>query len=405
MTDKLHLPLRVQLATYAAGFFSLSMTSMTSIAIPLWAVTIGASPLWIGIAVAARSFLPMLISVHGGKMVGRLGPRRVMIVLTAGGVILSPLFPLFPNVAALIVLQSLMGVCNIYGWIGAQAQINQLTGGHPTYTGRFTACTVAGTLTGPLVAGIAWEWGGEWAMFSAFGLWNIGLLTVSWLIPKEAGRAMVGGGSRPTAAELLPRIADYVAAYRLMLRPAVSFVICGTFLRNCVFGMRLSFYTVFLSQAVHLQATEIATLMTASAGVATCAALALRPALMILPERWILVLTLAIMVTGTGLTPLMDSFNGLLALGLFQGIGMGLNLSVILASLSRAAGPQEQGAIVGLRATANPMGAMLVPIIMGAAVEWAGLSAAFFWVGGGIAVLIAASWLLARRAQRAEATA
>lgn len=48
---------RTRAKIYIAGFFSLGIVPMSTVAVPLWALQLGAEPFLIGLAVAARALL------------------------------------------------------------------------------------------------------------------------------------------------------------------------------------------------------------------------------------------------------------------------------------------------------------------------------------------------------------
>lgn len=159
-------------AAYAAGFFSLSLVPMSSLVVPLWALSLGAPPWLIGVAVASRSVLPFLLSIHGGAMMDRLGTRRLMLIFTGAGALLTLLHPLLPWIGALIALQLIVGWAQGMGWIGAQTKIARLTRGSAAYAARFSFVTTAGTFLGPLAAGVAWDVFGAWGAFVLIAAWG-----------------------------------------------------------------------------------------------------------------------------------------------------------------------------------------------------------------------------------------
>ena len=71
---------------------------------PLWAVVVVGEDqaFLIGLIVASRQILPVLLAIHGGALMDRLGARRVMLVFGAIGIITSAAFPFFPIVAVII---------------------------------------------------------------------------------------------------------------------------------------------------------------------------------------------------------------------------------------------------------------------------------------------------------------
>ena len=187
-----------------AGFFSLGLVPMMTVAVPLWTLEIGAAPWLIGVALGARAALSVLFSIHGGALIDRLGTTRVMVGCSAVAAVLLPLYPLFPNIGYLILLQLIVGFVQGLAWMSAQTQIGLLSGGEPTFIGRFTFVSTLGNAAGPLAVGIAWDGWGPHGAFGVLGLWAAGALVSVLVLPARVhGRADAARkvhGSRCTAA-------------------------------------------------------------------------------------------------------------------------------------------------------------------------------------------------------------
>ena len=217
-SKRVRIPLRDQLPIYAAGIFSNGATNSVTMILALWVVMIDPSPLMVGIMIGSRQILPVLFSIHGGALMDRLGIRKIMIGFATIGAVTPFLFPVFPFFSAIVILQMLTGIAMAIGWIGTQAQFGVLMKGHPVYAGRVTFFNRFSTLAGPPVAGAAWDLFGPWGGFGFVGLWAIGLLIASILLPLPTRNANVEKSkefSRITFRDLLPRVSDYVAAFRL----------------------------------------------------------------------------------------------------------------------------------------------------------------------------------------------
>lgn len=351
---------------------------MTSLIVPLWALSLGASPVLIGVAVASRSVLPFFLSIHGGALMDRLGTRRLMLIFTAAGAVLSLLYPMLPTVAALIALQLVVGWAQGMGWIGAQTKIARLTRGNATYAGRFSFFSTAGTFIGPLVAGAAWDLFGPWGAFVSIALWGAVLSWAAYRLPTPpAGQAR----SRDLRwSDLLPHMSDYVRAFALLAIPGVALVVAATFLRISAFSVQGSFYTVYLA-GIDMSGTQIGILVGLAALIGGPAALLTGPAAKAVSQHWLLLGSIAVAVVAICLTPVLSGFWALLiAAGIF-GLGLGVGLPLLLSILSDATHEREQGVSVGLRTTANRLASIVVPLLMGFAVELAGIEYGFLAVG------------------------
>ncbi|MBA2690411.1 MAG: MFS transporter [Burkholderiales bacterium] len=386
--------LRGLFATYATGFFSLSLVPMTSLVVPLWALSIGATPALIGIIVASRSVLPFFLSIHGGAMMDRLGTRRMMLIFTAAGALVSLLYPLSTRIGVLIALQLFVGWAQGMGWIGAQTKIARLTGGNTTYAAHFSFVTTCGTFLGPLIAGVTWDAYGPWGAFVLIALWGGCLTLASYLLPAAGQRAPV----RLRWRELLPQPADYWRAFALLSIPGVALVVGATFLRISAFSIQGSFYTVYL-QGVGLSGTSIGILVGVASLIGGPAALLTGLAAKAVRPHWLLLGSIALAVIFISITPLLHGFVPLLiAAGIF-GLGLGMGLPLLLSILSDAISTRDQGISVGLRTTANRLASIVLPVAMGLVIEVTGIEYGFYAIG--LALLAAvglAAWLLHRSA-------
>jgi len=380
-------------AVYASGFFSLSLVPMTSLAVPLWAVSLGAPPAMIGIAIAARSVLPFFLSIHGGVMMDRLGTRQVTLFFTLTGALFSLLYPLLPWIGAVIVLQLFIGLAQGMGWIGAQTKIARLARGSPVYAGRFSFFTTLGTFIGPMLVGKAWDTLGAWGAFTAIALWGGGLFLAAFALP--APSAIGRSRRRLHVRDFIPRLSDYFQAFALLGSASIALVVIATFMRIAAFSVQGSFYAVYL-HGIGLSGAAIGVLVGFASLLGGPAALLVGPALKRVRADWLLLASNAVAIVFICVTPLLHDFILLLiAAGLF-GLGYGIALPLLLSILSEATGVKEQGMSVGLRTTANRLASIVIPLAMGFIGEWAGIDNAFLIVGTLLLILGAVAVVLIR---------
>jgi MFS family permease len=412
VADDERIPLPVQCAVYASGLFANSLAYMTTVVVPLWALTLEPSAFMIGVVLGARHFLTLLLSIHSGALMDRLGARRVMVFFAVICILLPVFYPMLPSIPALIVLQMLIGLATSTGWTGAQTLIGQVMKGNPTYAGRLSFSIRIGVFISPPIIGITWDHLGPWWAFSIMSLWATGSLIASLSLPTtHPGAPAVSGawdhgedrgvrtGAKVALGDLMPRLSDYIAAFRLMAIPAVVFVVAVTMLRMAGNGIQNSFYVVYL-RSIDVTATEIGLLLAAASVLGGVGALAIGPVARIFRPHWLLLMTVTGSIVLVAITPLLGSFFLLLIASGLRGGTMGMSQPLMISILSRATGRESQGKSVGLRATANRLTATVLPIVMGAVVELAGLEASFLIIGG---VLVALMALLAIHVKRTPA--
>lgn len=373
------VPVRVQAAVYATGLFSSTQTVLVAVVLPLWLLHLNASPVMIGFALGSFNLLPFLFSVHGGALMDRLGPRRVMIAFAVMGAATPLLFPVLPFIWAVFVLQMIGGLASTMGWVGAQTLIGQLMKGSPRHAGRFTAICVLGNMVGPPLAGAGWDLIGPWGAFGVLFAWTALQLLAVFALPPAAGDQVAEPHGRLKARDLKPEIKSYTAAFRLLALPMVAFVVMLSMVRITGYSIQGSFYVVYLN-GHGITGTAIGLLMATGAVAAAAGALGAAPLARMMHSSWLLVVTALLSVLAMTVTPLLGLYVLFLAAQVARGASAGMSTPLIISQLSYAVGP-DQGKAVGLRTMMNRLTSTVTPMVMGALVAWVGLDGSFLVVG------------------------
>ncbi|MFM1815831.1 MAG: hypothetical protein RLZ98_2526 [Pseudomonadota bacterium] len=382
---------RLELSVYLCGLFSNSMSNIIAVILPLWLVTLEPSAFMIGLVLGSRTFLPLLLSIHGGSVIDRVGARRVIfwsgIVLTA----VTLLYPSTTWLPVIIFIQMVAGLAATMGWIGAQTLIGQRMKGDPTYAGRLAFSTRCGILIGPPAAGAVWDLAGPFAAFMFAAIWACGVVLGVLLLPHRATE----GTARRTPSgwrALVPNLGDYLAAFRLMALPAVLLVVLVSVIRVAGEAVNASFYVVYLDSAGY-SGTAIGFLVSAFSVPAAFSALFAGRIAAYFNPFWLLVAAVAAAVVLICITPLLGSYLLLMIAMLARGAVSGMVQPLMLSIVSRATDRQQQGLAVGLRATSNRLAMTFTPILMGAVAEVVGIANSFYVVGVVLVVmLLAIAW-------------
>lgn len=376
--DEVDIPMGVQLAVYATGTFGNTVNNVVTVILPLWAIQLDAAPLMIGLILGSRHFLTMVFSIHGGALMDRFGTRRVLVWFAAIGALTPFLFPAMPWIWAVVVLQMLGGISSSLAWMGAQALVGQIMRGSPLYAGRLSFVLRIGHLAAPVAAGVAWDVFGHWGGFTVLGLWGLGVLLASLALPKPED---TGTRAKLGAADLMPRLSDYVGALRMVAVPAIALVVMASTLRMSGQGMHGSFYVVYL-EGISFSGTLIGVLLAVGSLVGFAGAISVAPLARRFSGHWLLIGAVAGGVMCVSVTPLLGGiFLALLVVSGIRGGAMALAQPLMISILSGAAG-SDQGKGVGIRTTANRLVSFAVPVIMGGVVELVGLEYSFYVVGG-----------------------
>ena len=372
---------------YATGALANGMTDMFAVVVPLWAYSIGMPPTEIGLIVGARGILPMIFGIHMGALIDRLGSRRVLMTVALTASLLSLLYPLSPWFWTLFVLQMIVGLGTVTGFICGTAMVGQLAQGDTQRFAHFTFFSRFGTFSGPILTGILWDLAGPWGAFSFIAIWGGSLFALACLSPTRPP-APGEVPRKPRLSDLIPRPSDYINSFALLGIPAVALAISITLLRSTTSGIQDSFYIVHLN-SIGLTGTMIGILVSAaeiSSGLGSLTAAKIER---FLSPHWILIWFSLLAILFITVTPMISGFIALLFVfqglrGLCQGVMQPVGFSI----LSQAAGSGAQGAVMGLRMTGTRFMNTILPPIMGITVEHWGIEAGFYLVGAVLSVIL-----------------
>ncbi len=380
---------RSHAAIFALGFFGLGFVPMMTVAVPLWALDIGATPLMIGLVLGARAALSVVLSIPGGALMDRLGINRIAAAAAIATALLFPLYPALPSVAVLIALQLLTGFAQALVWMAAQAHVGRINRDDPGLMGRFSFVSTSGNLVAPVLCGTAWDAFGPVGAFSLIGAWGLATLVVIGFLPRDVRRGDTPGEGRARGSWL----GDYRDALAIIGAPAVAFVVACSFLMTCVHALRHSFYPVYL-ESLDFGGTTIGVLVAVGSVVAGLSGLAAGPVSRRVRPNILLVATVGTAAALLSSVVLFREFWQLLGIAAGWGVASGIAFPLMLYVLARSVNAERQGMSVGIRSTVNRLAGFVVPVAVGAAVEGFGLEIAFFVFG---AVMLAALGLIALR--------
>jgi len=382
---------RVQAGVYGAALFSNTTPNMAWMAVPLFVASLDLSPLMIGVALGCRHVGPVLLAIHGGALMDRLGTKRVMLFFAVLGILVPLLYPVFPVLWAMIIFQLFSGLADSLGWVGAQTLVGQVMRGEALYTGRMSFCTRIGLFAGPPLGGLAWDLFGPWGAFSMMSLWSLGVFLSVLSIPdialRQAGISAEDGTPVSWRA-ILPRPTDYVASFRLLLIPAIAFAMAMTMLRHVGGGIQGSFYIVYL-EGIGISGTMIGLLLTVNGIFGLGGSLTVAPLQRYLKAHWFLVLAVALTVFAVAITPALENIVSLAAASALRGWALAASLVLLISLIARAVGPEVQGKAMGLRVTLNQLVWFIVPVLLGGIIEFTDLATGFYVAGTLTLALIA----------------
>lgn len=388
---------RQRLLAYALGGMGPGSNALIYFLVPLRAADLEVGFGVIGVLLGVKALTETALAIPLGSFIDRVGARRAFLAGTAGVAVAGACLMVAESLAALIVLQVLLGATRPLAWVGGQSYVSGMrSGADRSYdTGRFSFAASFSQIIAPLIAGSAFQYLGAGTAFVTLVLYGVVFFVVGIGLP-DAGRRPRGAESTGTGLR---------AAARLLRSADMQVVMLLTFTRLWTPSAWNAFLPLFLI-SVGTPASIAGTAASCMALVATVTSLfAGRIA------RWgrasvVTAVGLGISCLGVALTPLAVDVPLVYLPAAMVGIGQGISLPMLLVLVSAAAPPGQRSLALGLRSGVNQGAATAAPLAIAPMVAIGGLGLGFPLAGAiGAAALVAAMVVeLASSRKRAAAS-
>ena len=363
------------------------MTSVRTgrVLLTLYAIKLGAEPLFIGMLAAGFSVIPVLFSWAAGRWSDRFGARWLLLVGVGGassGMLLPWFAPSLPAVLAAGVLSGLsMSFCNVslQNLVGVLSPPDERANNFSNYT----LANSLSSFTGPMIAGFS---------IDHLGLGNTCLIVVALAalpmamlalrgstLPRGSGEARPGGG--PWHALRAPGV------WRVLAMSSVGQT--GTDL--------FQFYMPVYAHDAGLSASAIGVVLAAYSAASFMVRYWLPRLTARSGEQKVLAYAFALSALGVLLVPFFKSVAVLVLVSFLIGLGQGCTGPVTMMLMFSNSAEGRSGEALGLRLTADNLTRLTGPILFGMVASAAGL-AAVFWLNA--AMLGSGSLFAGRRRAR-----
>jgi MFS family permease len=340
--------------------------------VPIYASSLGATPLIVGLVVAANMVLPLGLALYVGAAADRFGTTRVARWSATLFVVSYLLVIGSRNLGLLALGMSGVGLADVGLVVAVQTYV-ALTSTAANRDKNFAHLTIwisLGALVGPVLGGfLADQWGFR-AAFAGSMVLALIALTVAWLMP-ELPRSDADTAPLPGAARTLR---DGVTLVR---DPGVMFVLLTNASMMFAMSVRQSFFPLYL-RSVGLSTTLIGTIFSMN----SFSQMLIRPLIAAAVTRYhhvgVLGLGLLLTMLGIVVTPWLRSFWPLAAAFAVVGIGNGFIQPLTMSLVSGRATANTRGLAIGLRMTTNQIAQIVGPPFFGIVVGGLGLEAAFY---------------------------
>jgi len=295
------------------------------------------------------------------------------------------LYPIKSFIWLILIFQIVSGLADALNWVGAQTYVSRVMKGDPKYTGRMSFCTRLGLLTGPACSGFAMDYFGPWGGFGCISIWSMGILFSVLFLPPDLDQGTDSNKMENEksffASQVLPRFSDYLATFKLLIMPAILFVMAMSFLRHIGGGVQASFFSVHLKD-IGISATTIGLLISVNGAFGLIGSLATEPILRFMKAHTTLLITVIVSIACIAITPILgNSLDFLLLFSGGRGFALAASLVILISMIAQYTSPEMQGKAMGLRVTVNQMAWFVAPIIMGFSAESFGRENSFYIMG------------------------
>ncbi|MEK3979123.1 MFS transporter [Psychrobacillus sp. FSL K6-2836] len=350
-------------------FLFQTIINATRPVITLSADEFGASIVIIGILTSSFALLPMIFSIHAGKVIDKFG-NRMPVIFGFTAAIAGMIVPaIFTTIWALFASQLLLGLANICIPIALQNLLgHQSTSKNRDYFfSMFSLCVALGAVIGPLAGGYLSEHVSFQMVYIFCIVIGIISITFSFQIPKVTQKLK---GS-PT------KLVDSLKLFE------------NSFIRKALFSSALVLYSkdIFvayfplLGKQLNLSTSTIGWII-ALQGLATMFVRFVLPKLLETYKRDT-ILFLSILIAGITflLLPVSQSVFLIALLAIVMGLGLGCGQPISMTTTYNASPPGRTGEVLGLRIATNRFFQLVAPTFFGVIGGSVGMTGIFLFSG------------------------
>lgn len=359
----------VQMALMLTLLNSVSIRA-ARVVLSLYALSLGAQPVTVGVLAATFSAVPTVLSWQAGRLADRFGSRWLLILGAAGGG-LGMLVPYFvAGLHAVFVAAALIGASSAIYVVSLQNLVGLLSspGERARNFSNFSLMMSVSNFIGPLLAGFSIDHSGH-----ALACLYLALLTLVPLLLLSVRGRDIPGGTR--TVEHTSGGLRYMLAHPGIRKTLVTSSLMHT-------GQDLfQFYLPVYGHGIGLSASIIGVVLAMN----SAAAFVVRSVIPRLIARWseerLLVYSFYVGGASLLLIPLFESGWALALIAFVFGLGMGCGGPLITILMFSHSPDGRSGEALGLRMTVNHLSRVIGPVAFGAIGSALGLPAVF-WLNG-----------------------
>ncbi|MPZ72571.1 MAG: MFS transporter [Nitriliruptorales bacterium] len=328
---------------------------------------LGASDAAIGLIIGAYSFSSFLLAVPSGRVVDRVGLWHALQGSQVAMAVAGVGFATAAHVAWLTAVLLAAGVAELGVWLALQALASHAGTGERLRRrlAVFSFAWGAGLAVGPMVGSTLFDRAGFAAVGWVYAVGALVGLVASFWVPYRHGGHL---GQEPVPLRQAVR--------SMWTQPVLRGVLLSSFVTLYIYGVRNSFYPLFLQRA-GVSVPRIGLLLS----ILGLASLLIRLPLPLLLRRVgterLLVAAMWVSVAAMTVTPWLGTIWLWAPAAAVAGFGLGINPPVTVELMARHTGLAERGLAMGLRVTSNRLAQAIQPVVFGTVAAVVGLASAF----------------------------
>ncbi|TRZ73101.1 MAG: MFS transporter [Streptomycetaceae bacterium] len=353
------------------------------------ALELDANAAQIGLIAAIYALFPVLLALQFGRLVGKLGEGKFIIMGTIMMMFTSLLLFVAHSLILLTIATALAGVGHLACMVGGQTMVALRTPreNYDRYFGLYTFSAALGHMVGPLLATLIAGSNGNLPKSTSHAFLLGAVLSIIALVPVLSWRR-----ERPTVAAKQQDAGTFTAAFRLVKKPGMFAAIYISLAISSTADVLVVFLPLFGSEN-NFSPYAIGVILALRSGTTMMSRLFLGR----LSERFttyqLLMWSTLISVLACGAMAFAKTVISLAIIVFIAGFSLGIGQPLTMSLVSLKTQPDERALAVSARLTGNRLGQFLVPAAAGILAAASGAGAVFI----GLSVLLGSSIFSVKR--------
>lgn len=362
-----HTRNQIFFSLYAAVFSAMIGVGIVIPLLPRYAVTMGATGIWIGIIFSAFAMARILFLPLFGRMSDNYGRKRLILIGLSSYAILSALYLLAGTVYELTTVRFFHGAASALILPIALAYINDIApvGQEGKFIGSFVSSIYLGMSFGPFIGGVISDLFSLNAVFFAMAFFSLlALITSLYYLPDIPSKPVIQSSFRD-----------------IIFHKTLQGPILYQFMYALANGTFMVFLPIVAIQDPHISASETGAIILVSvlttpifqhffSRISDC-------------FRQYHLIGAGVCLIGISLllVPITGGFEFYMISAILLGIGRGISLPALFALVSSSGREIGQGSASGMVNMSLAIGLVVAPLFSGAVMDYSGINMVFYLSG------------------------